>query len=152
MKKSAAAIAPEVGLDERRPRVVLAPRRGRPYALLLKDSLDRIAADLVAHVPQCPAQPGVPPAWILLGHSHEKSHEFRWLPRPSGTPLLAPVVLRGDQLPVPPQDRVGRRNPRDLTQRPSTELFTKSAQAAALRIGQTDPAPELLQEHAVLFL
>ncbi|HEU4734680.1 MAG TPA: hypothetical protein VFT22_42610 [Kofleriaceae bacterium] len=141
----------QVRADERLPRHPLAPRGCGLKAMSLQDPLDRVATDLVAEVVQRTDQPRVPPARILRRHP---DHELFHVDGDCGTPGPAArraVVLAGDQLAVPAQDRVGRDQDGELTEPATPDGPALDGQASPLVIGEPQAPPaELLAEDAVL--
>jgi hypothetical protein len=116
-----------------------------------QDPLDRVAANLVAEVVQRADQPRVPPGRVLRRHPHD---ELFYVDSDSGTPGPAArraIVLAGDQLAVPAQDRVRRDQAGELAQPATTDGPALDGQAPPLVIGEPQAPPvELLAEDAVL--
>jgi hypothetical protein len=91
------------------------------------------------------------PAWILRRHPDDELFHVdadRRTPRPAARRA---VVLAGDQLAVPAQDRVGRDQAGELAQPATTDEPALYGQASPLVIGEPQAPPaELLAEDAVL--
>jgi hypothetical protein len=66
----------QMGLDERRPRHSLFSLWCRVDAILLENTFDRIAPDLVAQVLQSPHDARVAPSFIPLGHPDDEGRDF----------------------------------------------------------------------------
>ena len=56
-----------------------------------------------------------------------------------------------DQLPMPPENRVGRDDRGDLTESATAQPVSVHRQPTAFLIGQTDPAAQVRAEDAVFF-
>lgn len=87
-----------------------------------------------------PLDQRVAPRGILGGHPHNQGRDLLHDPE-AAWPLRRERPLPGDQLPVPPQDRVGRHEGRDLPQEPSPESSAFGGEASALVVGQPEAAP-----------
>jgi hypothetical protein len=142
----------EMSLDERHPRRSLAAQRRWVDAVLLQDPLDRVAADVEAVVPQRASEPGVSPSRVLLGHLEQQADDLGWLRWPARTALWGPVVLRGDEIPIPAEDRVGAGDGGDFAQGLTAERLGESGEAAALRVRQANAPAKLFDQEAVLRL
>jgi hypothetical protein len=93
----------------------------------------------MALVLQRPLDPRVAPPGILGGYPHNQGRDL--LHDPGAAWLLRRErPLPGDQLAMPPQDRVGRHESRDLPQEPSPESSAFGGEAAALVVGQPEAA------------
>jgi hypothetical protein len=138
-----------VGLQERAPRC--RPLRDRWHTVIDQRLGDGGAADLVAKLSHLAANARVAPAGVVLGHSDDqlaqRLHQLR-----TADSVLSVGVLRGDQLPMPTQQRVGRHDCRDGGQRRTAENLRLGGEPGPLRIGESQPAfPQLFAQDAVLF-
>src|SRR5947209_7161663 len=63
------------------------------------------------------------------------------------------VVLVGDELPIPPQDRVGRQQAGDVAQQASAECLAANRQASSLLVAEPQPPTRNLfaQDPILLF-
>src|SRR5262249_7079922 len=94
--------------------------------------------------------PSVAPPRILRRDTHNERRNLRHDPGTAWAPRRE-CPLPGNQLPVPPEDCVGRHDGRDLPQEPSAESATFHRKASALVVGQPEAAAiHLLLEDTVL--
>ena len=111
------------------------------------------SGDVVIEVGQGALDPCVAPAAVVRGHPHDQRADLGHDGRSSGTTMCPPVVLLGDQGPVPRQQRVRRHNRGDVPQHAPFECLGFRRQSSALRVGEPDTSgPELFPQHAVLLL
>jgi hypothetical protein len=101
--------------------MALSPNRCWFDTVVLQDPLDRVAAEVVTNVPQGASKARVSPARVLLGHLDQQLDDLVWLWWPTGTTLLAAVVLLGHELSIPAEDRIGAGDAGDLAQRLASE-------------------------------
>jgi hypothetical protein len=102
-------------------------------------------------VTQRPDQPRVPPGWILRRHPYDELFHVDGDGRTPGPAARRAIVLAGDQLAVPAQDRVRRDQARELVQPATTDDLALDGQASPLVIGEPQPPPgELLAKDSVL--
>ena len=135
----------QVRLDERRPRVSAPTQRCGLDPPLPQDPLDRVPAHVVPDILQRASQPRVAPPRVPRRHFHEQPHDLGGCPGPSWSALRAPVVLLRHKLPIPPQDRIGRRDAGHLPERLPPDDLPDSRQPPPFGIGQADLAPQPLQ-------
>ncbi len=69
---------------------------------------------------------------------------------PRGYPILRAVKLLGDQLAVPRQNGFGSNDLGDFGKRFSSQSFGRLRQAITFRIGQPDPAFDLVAQDSIL--
>ena len=74
--------------------------------MVLEDSFHRVPGDLVTEVRQRTLDPRVAPQRILARHPHHEVSDLSERHRAASTSLRTAVVLLGDQLPVPAENRV----------------------------------------------
>jgi len=73
--------------------------------------------------------------------------------RPPHSSPTTPVILPGNQLPIPSQDRLERSKRLDPHQHPSPQRLVLDRQTTPLGIGETNPfALEMFTANPVLFL
>ena len=102
---------------------------------------------------QRPDQPGVSPRDILRSHAQDEAADRVVDPRASRTAFGAAIVLLGDELAVPAQDRVRGDDAGDLAKGPSAEGLALGGKATPLRVGEAKtPSCELLSEDTVFLL
>ena len=95
-------------LDELVPRGLSRTLRRWCDAVILEDPFDSRLADRVVQIGQCPLDSSVSPSPILLGHALYEASNAHGNPWPPRFAIGAAVVLRGNELAVPAEDRVGR--------------------------------------------
>ena len=116
-----------------------------------QNPLHGVPADRVAEVGQGAADPRVAPSRILDGHPHDQLGNRLRCQRPTTTTVGAAVVLLGDQLPIPAQDRVRRDDARDLSEDSPAELLPTYGEPTPLCVGQAErTTAQLLPEDAIL--
>ena len=71
-----------------------------------QDPFDRISPDLVPQVVERPSNSSVAPTRILTGHHQNQILDVDRVLRSPGPPVLAPIILSRDQLPIPPEQSV----------------------------------------------
>src|ERR1035437_3677153 len=130
------------------------PRR-RPlgcgwYPVRLQNPRDRRPTDPMAHVLQRAGDPGVAPRGVLLGHPYHQAPDLGQHAGTTASPLRVRPFAR-DQLPMPPQNRVGRDDRRDLTEAATAQPVSVPRQPTAFLIGQAAPAAHVPAEDAVFF-
>ena len=90
---------------------------------------------------------------VLLCHAQDKVADPAVDSQASGTTVGAAIVLLGDELPVPAQDRVGGDDAGDLAKGPSAQGLALGGKATPLRLGEAKtPSSELLSEDTVFLL
>jgi hypothetical protein len=94
----------------------------------------------MAQILQRPLDARVAPCGILAGHPHNQGRDLLHDPG-AAWPRRRERPLPGDQLAVPPQDRVRRHEGGDLPQQPAPESAAFGGEAAALLVGQPEAAP-----------
>jgi hypothetical protein len=94
--------------------------------------------------------PRVTPRRVLRRHSHDQLTDIDGHTAPSGACRVRPFAR--NQLAVPPEQRVGRRDRRNVPQGCAADAVRSRGQPAALIIRETEPtAAQLTPEQAVLF-
>lgn len=93
----------------------------------------------------------VAPPRVLRRHPHHEPADLREYARPSGPPSRV-RPFSGDELPMPPQNRVGCDERRDLRQHPTAEPLAEDGQPSpvVLRQPQTPMAQLRLQDSVFL--
>ena len=138
-------------LQERLPGRPLAPLRRRRNPVLEQNPLHRVSGDLVAEVGQGTSDTGVPPPRIVDGHSHDQLGHRLGCQWPPAAAAGAAVVLLGDQLPIPAQDRVRRDDAGHLGQDPSAEFLAAHGETTPLSVSQAErTTAQLLSEDSIL--
>jgi hypothetical protein len=143
----------EMGFEEGLPRHPLASR-GRGFEAVLQEyALDGVAAESVAEISQCAANPSVAPARVVRGESDD---ELPYAVPTGGATRSASsgtVVLPGDELTVPAQNRVRCHQSSEFVQHASAQYPTFRREASALVVGEPQsPLAQLLAEDPVLLL
>ena len=98
----------------------------------LQDPRDRRAADPMADILQRTNDPSVAPRGVVLGHQHDQTPDLREHARTAATPLRVRPLPR-DQLPMPPENRVGRDDRGDLTETTATQSVSGGPWRAGAR-------------------
>jgi hypothetical protein len=101
-----ASICSEMRHDESVPTRVASSLRCRLDATFLEDRIDGVASDVMAQFEERSPDSGLSPARILSRHTNDKLCDVRlrsWSPQ---SPLSRGIVLGGNQVAVPPQERV----------------------------------------------
>jgi len=66
--------------------------------------------------------------------------------------IRAPIVLPGNQLPIPPENRLRGHKRRDLPQKLPPKALSPGRQPAALGVGQTEPLASQVVVEDTVFL
>ena len=104
----------------------------------------------MADVFQRALDPRVPPRRILLRHPHDEPSNLQQDAATTGPPGVAP--LPRDQLTMPPEQRIGRRDRRDLLQGRTAHTVRPCSQPSTIVVGETRSAgPKLTPQKPVLF-
>src|SRR4030095_6661310 len=90
-------------------------------AVILEDRFECVARDVVTEALQPAADACVAPRRIFDRHANHDRGDIRGRGRATGSPFLRTVVLRGDQLPIPPPDGVGCHDTSDGRELPTAE-------------------------------
>ena len=104
----------------------------------------------MVHVLQRAENPGVAPGGILLGHPQHQTPNLHQHAGATAASLRAGPFTR-DQFPMPPQNRVGRHNRRDLTEATTAQPVAVPRQPPAFLIGEAEPATHVPAEDAIFF-
>ena len=116
----------------------------------LKDLGDRRSGDLTPEVLQRTLDSAVAPRRIFTRHSDRELANLLPYARPSHAPSPRGPFAR-NQMPVPPQDRVGRHKRRHFAQDPSPKAVAFRCQSAPLSVGQPQAlSTQVFFENAVL--
>src|SRR5262249_35630963 len=100
--------------------------------------------DAVAEIIQRTLDARVAPAGILAGHPYHEAPDLQEHARTSGpTPRVCPFP--GDQLPVPPEDCVGRDDGGHLRQTPTAEPFAEDCQPSTFIVSQSESSSAQLR-------
>ena len=114
---------------------------------------DRTAGHSMVDVSESALDSRITPARVLLRHTNGQFADLAHDTRPAqSTMRIRP--LGGDEPPVPPQDRLGRHDRRDLPQRLETQRTALRGQPAPLVIAEAEAPPprlELFLENTILF-
>ena len=143
-----------VGLEKGLPRRQSPAVRRRLDAVGLEDVGDRRVRYAVPQIRQHPLNPVIAPARTLLGDpKHQLDNLRRDRGTSSGFPAIAMVPMPGDQLAMPPKNRIRSHDGGQLLEHLAPEDLAFDGQAPALVVVKEDsPLPELLSEHAILGL
>ena len=152
VKKSVAAIAPQCAFRNVFQLVGRRPAGSIPFSARTH-SLDCVSAHGVPEIGEGSLDSGVAPSRIVAGHLDDPSLDLAGDSRSARSPSRAPVVLLGDELPVPAEQYLGGDDRRELTKLSSSEGLRLSREAATLRIREAKPLPsDLLNESPILGL
>jgi hypothetical protein len=126
--------------EERLPGGLRAALRCGLDAVVLEDSLDRIAGDVVTETLEPTADARVAPGRVLRRHADHQRGEIRLGARATTVSCLRAVVFLGYQRPIPAQDGVRCDDTRDSRQSAPAKKFAFHGQAAALVVGEVEPS------------
>jgi hypothetical protein len=137
-----------MGVEKRLPR--RRPLRERRQARCLQDPPNRRPSHAVAHVRKRALDPRVVPRRILRRHANDQSSDLEQHPASPQSPRVCPFPR--NQLPMPAQQGIGRRDGGDLPQGPRAQPVRPRSQSTAIIVGETQPlGPELAPQESVLF-
>ena len=141
-----------VCFQEGLPRHGLSPHGRRLDAVLREYSLDGRASEVQPQILNRAAKTRVAPRRVLTCHDQQQLDRIAGRAWAAGaTPARRPIVLCGDLLSVPAQDRLGRRERCHQRQSLSTERFSLLRKQPSLRVGQSKAfGPQPRPQHAVL--
>lgn len=129
------------------------PQRCGIYSVLEEHSFDRVSRDLESKIMEGPLDPGVAPPGIVSGHDEDPLLELRRFSWPTLTPLLAAVILFGDELPVPAKQSIGRDERADFDGLATTRPLGSLCEATPVNLGEPQAFPaHLLSKGSTLFL
>jgi hypothetical protein len=135
-------IAPkrQMGPNEGRPRGCALALWGGRQTVALQDIANRLIADLIPQIGQCPHNPVIATITVLLGHADDQLLDLAADPRPtrSSTGLRA-IEFAGHHLAVPSQDGVWSGHIRHLGENLATQAMTNLAQRGSLGVGELQP-------------
>jgi hypothetical protein len=115
----------------------------------LQDPANRRAAHAMANVLERALDPRVTPCRILCRHPHDELPDFEKYPAPTSLSSVRP--LPRNQLAMPSQQPVGRRDGRDLPQGRAAHPVCPRRQPSAIVVGQTQPTPAKLATQEPVF-
>ena len=120
-------------------------------AVVLEDSLDRVAGDFVAEALQRAADSRVAPGRVLVRHAGHEHGNVRLGAGATGDALLRAGVFLGDEPAVPTKNRVRGDDAHDVPEATPTQRLSLHRQAAPLVVSEPEPAATALRaQHAVL--
>jgi hypothetical protein len=91
----------------------------------------------MANVLERALDPRIDPRWIFRRHPHDELTDLKQSTVPSGSLGVRP--LAGNQLAMPPEQRVGRRDCGNLPQGRTADPICSRGQPAAIVIRETQP-------------
>ena len=140
-----------VRLQERLPGHVPAPLGRRVDSVVVQDPLHRGPGDSVAEVRERAADPRVAPPRIVDRHPDHELGDVLSGHWSTSTSAGAAIVFRGDQSPVPTQDRIRGDDARDLRQDLSAEFVTAHSESTTLGVRQAKrPRAQVFSEDPIL--
>jgi len=117
-----------------------------------EDTFDGRAADRATEVREGADDAGVSPARVVPRDAQDQGADLPVDGRSAGSAPVAAVVLLGDQVPVPPQNRLRSDDRGQLPESLSAEALALLGEPPRLGVGEAQPPPaEVLSEHAILF-
>ncbi len=128
------------------------PNRGRLDTVSLESSLNGRTTKSQTHVLKCAAKSRVSPGSIVTSHGDDLLDRVTRRTSTAGAATYPrPVVLGGELLPVPTQDRFGCSERRDLGQScaPERPAFFREKTALGVRESQT-LGPDVRPENTIL--
>ncbi len=139
-----------VRLQERLPGHVPAPLGRRVDSVVVQDPLHRGPGDSVAEVRERAADPRVAPPRIVDRHPDHELGDVLSGHWSTSTSAGAAIVFRGDQSPVPTQDRIRGDDARDLRQDLSAEFVTAHSESTTLGVRQAKrPRAQVFSEDPI---
>ena len=140
-----------VRLQERLPGHVPASLGRRVDSVGVQDPLHRGPGDSVAEVRERAADPRVAPPRIVDRHPDHELGDVLSGHWSTSTSAGAAIVFRGDQSPVPTQDRIRGDEARDLRQDPPAEFVTAHSESTTLGVRQAKrPRAQVFSEDPIL--
>ena len=95
----------------------------------------------------------IPPRPIIRSEAYNKLANFLYHPRAARFSCIASIILIGNQIAMPPHNRVGGENGADLREYFVAECFARCRQSPASLIGKQDSlATNLISKDSVLLL
>jgi hypothetical protein len=113
---------------------------GRPCAFKIRAIVE--APDAMPDVRQRALDPRVAPRRILRGHPDHQAPDLGEHAAPAKPDRVRP--LPGDELTMPPQQRIGRHDRGDLAQRSTAHPERAPTERSPIRIGQAQAPPSQL--------
>lgn len=112
---------------------------------------DRVVRQIVAEVGQGPLYPAVAPRAILFGHADSQSSNVQARCWPTARSAPTDSVLAGNQISVPRQQSLRRRDRRHLLQGLAPNLFSLDRQSPTLIIVKVQtPVTDLFSKDSIL--
>ena len=128
-----------------------APLGRRVDSVVVQDPLHRGPGDSVAEVRERAADPRVAPPRIVDRHPDHELGDVLSGHWSTSTSAGAAIVFRGDQSPVPTQDRIRGDDARDLRQDPPAEFVTAHSESTTLGVRQAKrPRAQVFSEDPIL--
>src|SRR5215468_3907512 len=122
-------------------------------SILRQDSFDRVSSDGESEIGERALDPRVAPSRIVACHLEDQCLDLAGDSGPARAAPCAPVVLLGNELAVPAEQRIWGDNRRELAEPRSSERLCPSGEAPTLRIREAkSPSSELLPERQILGL
>ena len=142
-----------VCVEERAPAPMTAPLGCGFHAMRLEDAADCRIADMMAVISLCALDAVVAPILVLGRHANNHCPNLFHDPGTTRPSVHAAVVLAGNQLAMPAQQRIRRHQGVHLAENTSAQFPGLGGQAPALIICESRSLPsELLSEHTTLLL
>ncbi len=152
VKKSAAAIKLQ-RLRRNADHGIRLHRSGWSDAVLFENIADRLPRCGMPEIDEHSSNCGVAPTWVLLGHPNRQFGNLIGDTWSSGSALGCSIVLLGDQLAMPRQNRVWSYDGSDFTKHSAPKRLALRRQASALIVRKPNSfAFQLRLENLVLFL
>jgi hypothetical protein len=115
----------------------------------LHDSGDRRSPHAMPEVLECSLNAGVTPCGVLFGHPHDQPPDLEQHGASARPPGVGP--LPGNQLAMPPQQRVGRRDRGDVSQDGTADAMRMGGQPTAILVREAQPtSTKLMPKEPVL--
>jgi len=125
--------------EKRLPRRFRAALRCRLDTVIFENRFDRVAGEVMPEMFQPAADPRVAPGRILVSQADDECGEVRLRGRATRPSGLRAVIFLGNELPIPPQNRVRGDDAGDGHQSAPADELALHREATSLIIGEPKP-------------
>src|SRR5207244_987409 len=115
-----------------------------------QDVADRLIADLIPQIGQCPYNPVIAPITVLLGHANDPLLDLSADTRPArASASLRAIEFARDQFAVPGQDSVRPGDIRNLGENLAAQAMTNLGERGSLGVRELQPSVQLSLQDAI---